>query len=105
MDDILSQLFATIESRRGGDESTSYTAQLLAQGVAGAGRKVNEEAGELLIATLKGDKQEISQEAADLLYHFLVLLAASEVNLTDVYAVLQARQGISGVAEKASRQQ
>jgi phosphoribosyl-ATP pyrophosphohydrolase len=101
--DILTRLAATIEARRGADASASYTAHLLAKGTAHAAKKVGEEAVETAIAAGQGDKAAIAAESADLIFHWLVLLAASGVSLDDVAAALEAREGRSGLDEKASR--
>ncbi len=101
--EILTRLQATIESRRGADPSSSYTAKLLAGGTPLAAKKFGEEAIETVIAALQGDKDAIAAESADLIYHWLVLLAASGVSLDEVAAKLEAREGTSGIAEKAAR--
>jgi len=100
--DVLGRLAATIESRKGGDPSASYTAKLLAD-PALAAKKLGEEAIETVIAAIQADKDHLSAESADLIYHWLVLLAAAGVSLDDVAAKLEAREGTSGLAEKASR--
>jgi phosphoribosyl-ATP pyrophosphohydrolase len=99
----LDLLWATIEQRRSGDPSKSYTAQLLSQGVAKAADKVTEEAAEAVAEARKGDGPLLAQETADLFYHVLVLLAACKVSPTEVAAALQSRTGQSGLEEKASR--
>lgn len=99
----IDRLFATIAARKGGDPSASYTAKLLSEGVAKCAKKVGEEAVETVIAAMSGDKAAIAAESADVLYHLLVLWAASGVTPEDVYAVLKAREARSGLAEKASR--
>lgn len=100
--DILARLVATIESRRGGDASASYTARLLADPSLAA-KKLGEEAIEAVIAATQGDKAALAAESADLIYHWLVVLAATGVSLGEVAAKLEAREGTSGLAEKASR--
>ncbi len=100
--DILQALVATIESRRGGDTSTSYTAQLLANRQR-AFQKLGEEATEAIIAGLSEDKAALAEEAADVLYHLLVALAAAHVPFEDVLTVLAERRGVSGLREKAAR--
>ncbi|MCC7266327.1 MAG: phosphoribosyl-ATP diphosphatase [Caulobacteraceae bacterium] len=99
---VLARLAATIEARRGADAGTSYTAQLLAD-PARAAKKLGEEAVETVIAAAQGDKAALASESADLVYHWLVLLAASGVTLDEVAAVLAKREGRSGLEEKASR--
>jgi len=101
--DILARLAATIEARKGADPESSYTAKLLAGGIDRPAKKFGEEAVETVIAAIQGDKDAIASESADLLYHWLVLLAASGVSLEDVAAKLEAREGVSGLAEKAAR--
>jgi len=90
------------EARKGADPAGSYTAQLLAD-PARAAKKLGEEAVETLIEGVKGDKDGVIAESADLLYHLLVLWAALDVKPDEVWAALRAREGISGIAEKASR--
>jgi len=97
------QLFATILARKGSDPSTSYTAKLLAAGVEKCAKKFGEEATEAVIAAIQKDKTELAKESADVLYHLLVLWAAGGITPQDVYAVLQSREGQSGLEEKASR--
>ena len=103
MAEILDRLFATIASRQGGDPGASYTAKLLAEGVEKCAKKFGEEATEAVIAAIQKDKTELAKESADVLYHLLVLWAASGITPQDVYAVLQSREGRSGLEEKASR--
>jgi phosphoribosyl-ATP pyrophosphohydrolase len=100
--DILARLAATIEGRKGGDPSASYTAKLLADPSLAA-KKLGEEAVEAVIAATQGDKDALAGESADLIYHWLVVLAAAGVSLDEVAAKLEAREGTSGLAEKASR--
>ena len=99
----LDKLFATIASRKGADPSQSYTAKLLAAGVEKCAKKFGEEATEAMIAAIQKDKGALAKESADVLYHLLVLWAASGITPDDVYAVLKAREGTSGLEEKASR--
>ena len=103
MSDVLERLAATIEARRGGDPAASHTARLLAAGPAKAAEKFGEEAVEAVIEAVRGDPGRLTAEAADVLYHLLVMLAASGVTLDDVLAELERREGTSGVAEKAAR--
>ena len=100
---ILERLSATIESRKGSDPESSWTARLLAQGPEKAAEKFGEEAVEAIIEAVKGDRAHLTCEAADVLYHLLVMLAAREVPLADVLAELERREGTSGIEEKASR--
>jgi phosphoribosyl-ATP pyrophosphohydrolase len=100
--DQLRQLQATIDARRGADPAGSYTAQLLAD-PARAAKKLGEEGVELAIAAVQGHRDAVAAESADLLYHWLVLLAACEVPPDTVAAALARRTGRSGLDEKASR--
>ena len=100
---IVARLAATIESRKGADPASSYTARLLAGGPHAAAKKLGEEAVETALAAVSGDKDAIAAESADLIYHWLVLLAATGVDLDAVAAKLAAREGRSGIEEKASR--
>ena len=100
--ETLERLAATIETRKGGDPSASYTARLLAD-PALAAKKLGEEAVETVIAAVAQGPDAIASESADLLYHWLVLLAASDVSLDAVADKLAAREGVSGLAEKAAR--
>ena len=107
--ETLERLAATIESRKGGDPTASYTAKLLADPSLAA-KKLGEEAVETVIAAVALKSQEggpdaLASESADLLYHWLVLLAASGVTLDAVADKLAAREGTSGISEKASRPQ
>ena len=103
MSEGLDRLFATIAARKGADPASSYTAKLLAEGVEKCAKKFGEEATETVIAAISRDKTELAKESADVLYHLLVLWAASGVTPEEVYAVLRAREGRSGLEEKASR--
>ncbi len=101
--DVLTRLMATIAARKGADPSTSYTASLLAKGPARCAKKFGEEAVEAALAGALRDKDELKAEAADVLYHLAVLLAANDLTFDDVAEVLAAREGMSGHEEKASR--
>jgi phosphoribosyl-ATP pyrophosphohydrolase len=100
---VLDRLAATIAARRGADPSTSHTAALLAKGPAKCAEKFGEEAVEAIIAAAQGDRAALTAEAADVLYHLMVMLAAQGLTLADVLAELERREGVSGVAEKAAR--
>jgi len=102
--DTLARLEATIAARRGADPAASYVAALFAKGRPRIARKLGEEAVELVVAALAEDRRALAGEAADLLFHLLVLLADADVPLADVLAELDRREGVSGIAEKASRQ-
>lgn len=101
--DPLDRLEATIHARRDAPDTTSYTAQLFARGRARIAQKLGEEAVETVIAALGPDPAKIIPEAADLLYHLLVLLADAGLTLADVRAELARREGVSGLDEKAAR--
>jgi phosphoribosyl-ATP pyrophosphohydrolase len=101
----LDKLFATILARRdAGDGVSSYTARLLSGGVAKCAKKFGEEAFEVALASVSGDKDHLAAESADVLYHLAVLWAAAGITPEEVYAQLKAREGQSGLAEKASRE-
>lgn len=102
-DDVLTSLAATIRARRADTAEKSYTRQLLDGGPKRCAKKLGEEATETVIAALSEDDAALRNEAADLLYHLLVLLEARSVGIDDVLAVLAGRMGISGHAEKAAR--
>ena len=101
-DDVVARLSAVIASRKGGDPAQSYTSKLLADPSLAA-KKLGEEAIEAVIAATQGDEAALAAESADLIYHWLVVLAAAGVSLDDVAARLEAREGTSGLAEKAGR--
>ena len=103
MSDTLSRLEATIAARRGADPASSYVAKLNARGLPKIAQKLGEEAVETVIAALAEDHAALVGEAADLLFHLLVLLGAKDVPLAEVLAELDRREGQSGIAEKASR--
>ncbi len=99
----LDDLYTTILSRKSADPSSSWTAQLLAKGPEKCAEKFGEEAVEAIIEAVKNDRAGLTSEAADVLYHLLVMLAARDVPLSDVLDELARRQSTSGVAEKAAR--
>lgn len=101
--DILARLETTIAQRRMGDPTASYVAKLNAKGIAKIAQKVGEEGTETVIAALAGDRAELVGEAADLIFHLMVLLSAKDVPLAEVLSELQRREGTSGIVEKASR--
>ena len=100
---VLHELAATIDARKSADPDSSWTAKLLAKGPEKCAEKFGEEAIEAIIEAVKGDRDGMVSEGADVLYHFLVMLAARDVELDDVLSELARRQGLSGIAEKASR--
>ena len=104
--DVLECLAATIRARRTATASgSSYTRQLLDAGPAGCAKKFGEEAIETVIAATSESEDKLKEEAADLLYHLLVLLESRSVSLEDVLSVLERRSGTSGLEEKSSRTQ
>ena len=102
-DHVLEHLYQVILARRGADPAQSNTAKLFAKGKTKIAQKLGEEAVETLIEGVKGNKGGVISESADLLYHLLVLWAAVEVKPDEVWDALRAREGISGIAEKAAR--
>ncbi|WP_417525361.1 phosphoribosyl-ATP diphosphatase [Marinovum sp.] len=100
---VLHELAATIEARKSADPESSWTAKLLAKGPGKCAEKFGEESIEAIIAAATGDRENLTYEAADVLYHLLVMLAARDIKLDDVLAELARRQGLSGLEEKASR--
>ena len=99
----LHRLAATIEARKSADPATSWTAKLLSQGPEKCAAKFGEEAVEAIIEAVKGDRDRLTAEAADVLYHLMVMLAVRDVTLDQVMAELERREGQSGIAEKAAR--
>ena len=97
-DHPIDRLFATIAACKGADPSTSYTAKLLNEGIARCAKKFGEESVETALAAVSGDKQALTSESADALYHLLVVWAAAGITPADVYAALAAREGQSGIA-------
>jgi phosphoribosyl-ATP pyrophosphohydrolase len=100
--EALTALSATIEARRGADPESSWTARLLADPSLCA-KKVGEEAVETALAAVQHDPEKLAHESADLIYHWMVLLAGAGVPLADVAAQLEARQARSGIEEKRAR--
>ena len=100
---FLISLEATLRERRGTDPKQSYVAKLHAKGIAKIAQKLGEEAVETVIAALAEDDAALTGEAADLLFHLLVLLDARGLRFADVVTELERREGLSGIAEKASR--
>ncbi|TGN59379.1 phosphoribosyl-ATP diphosphatase [Paracoccus liaowanqingii] len=99
----LHRLAATIEARKSADPDGSWTAKLLAKGPEKCAEKFGEEAVEAIIEAVRGDRARLTSEAADVIFHLLVMLAARDVTLADVEAELARREGVSGLAEKAAR--
>ena len=103
--DILDRLFADIAEKADGDPNTSYTASLIANAPDKPLRKLSEEVTEALIEAMRGDKEALARESADILYHLLVVWQAAGVKAEDVWQILADRQGVSGLVEKANRSQ
>lgn len=99
----LERLADTIMARKNGDPDSSWTAKLFAKGPDKCAEKFGEEAVEAIIEAVKGDRAKLTSEAADVLYHLLVMLASRDVTLAEVMVELERREGKSGIAEKASR--
>lgn len=103
MADTLKQLEDTIRQRRVADPALSYVARLFSKGREKIAQKVGEEATETIIASLSGDPAKLTSEAADLIFHLLILLEDGGVSLDAVLAELDRRDGVSGLDEKAAR--
>ncbi|GLS87019.1 phosphoribosyl-ATP pyrophosphatase [Cypionkella aquatica] len=99
----LERLGETILARKNADPESSWTAKLLAKGPEKCAEKFGEEAVEAIIEAVKGDRAKLTAEAADVVYHLLVMLAARDVSWGDVAAELERREGVSGIVEKATR--
>lgn len=99
----LDRLSSTIQDRKSADPDSSWTARLLAKGPEKCAEKFGEEAIEAVIEAVKGDRARLRAEAADVLYHLLVMLAARDLSLDDVLDELSRREGTSGLDEKAAR--
>lgn len=99
----LHRLAATIEARKSADPDSSWTAKLLAKGPEKCAEKFGEEAVEAIIEAVRGDRDRLTAEAADVVFHLLVMLAAHDLGLDDIEAELARREGRSGLAERASR--
>lgn len=105
MANVLTRLARTIESRKGEDENKSYAAKLFKRGPEKCAEKFGEEAIEAIIAAVKCDKKNLTEEAADVLFHLFVMLSARDVKFEDVLKELERREGKSGIIEKAERKQ
>jgi phosphoribosyl-ATP pyrophosphohydrolase len=101
--DVMDRLFSVVMSRRDADPAISHSARLLSRGVAKVAQKFGEEAVECLIEAVAGNHDALVAESADVLYHLIVVWAASGVSPDEVWAELKRREGISGIAEKAAR--
>lgn len=101
--ETLTKLEALLEARKTADADTSYVARLYTKGPHKIAQKVGEEAVETAMATAMADDNELVKEAADLLFHLMVLLKAKGMSLSDIASELARREGISGIEEKANR--
>ena len=99
----LERLWAEIEERRDADPDESWTARLLSRGPETCARKFGEEAVEAVVEAVRGDREALTAEAADVIYHLLVMLASRDVSLDSVLGELDRRAGVSGLSEKANR--
>jgi phosphoribosyl-ATP pyrophosphohydrolase len=100
---VLDRLWAVVTERRSADPSVSHSARLLSRGTPKVAQKFGEEAVECLIEAIAGNRDALIGESADVLYHLIVLWVDAGVRADEVWAELQRREGISGIAEKASR--
>ncbi|MDP1659333.1 MAG: phosphoribosyl-ATP diphosphatase [Methylotenera sp.] len=105
MNDIINRLAALLEQRKTADPQTSYVAKLYAKGIDSILKKVGEEAAETIIAAKNGDKEHLIYETADLWFHTLIMLVHAGLKPQDVLDELARREGLSGLVEKASRQE
>jgi phosphoribosyl-ATP pyrophosphohydrolase len=104
-DHVLDRLYLVIDSRKGADPETSYTARLFSRGRQQIAKKLGEEAVEAVIEGVRGDRPKLVGESADMLYHLLTLWAANNVKPDAVWTELARREGLGGLAEKAARKQ
>ncbi|MBS0522727.1 MAG: phosphoribosyl-ATP diphosphatase [Proteobacteria bacterium] len=100
---VLDRLYAVIDSRKGADPDTSYTARLFSRGRQQIAKKLGEEAVEAVIEGIRGDRPKLVGESADMLYHLLTLWAANNVKPSAIWNELARREGLGGLAEKAAR--
>jgi phosphoribosyl-ATP pyrophosphohydrolase len=103
--DVLDRIFAVIESRRQGNPDTSHTARLFHKGTRKIAQKVGEEAVEVVIEAIRRRRDRLIEESADLMYHLMVMWADAKLTPADVWAELSRREGISGLAREAAREQ
>jgi len=101
---ILDRLYKVIESRRGGDPETSHTAKLFQKGTRKIAQKVGEEAVETVIEAVRGKRDRLIAESADLMYHILVMWADAKIQPGEIWEELAKREGVSGLAEKRARE-
>jgi len=100
---VLDRLYKVIESRRSADPATSHTARLFQKGTRKIAQKVGEEAVEAVIEAVRGKRDRLVSESADLMYHLLVLWCDARINPAEVWQELARREGMSGIEEKESR--
>ncbi len=100
---ILDRLYQVIDSRRGADPAVSHTARLFQKGTRKIAQKVGEEAVEAVIEAVRGKRDRLVSESADLMYHLLVMWADARINPAEVWQELARREGMSGIEEKQSR--
>lgn len=103
MANVLTRLARKIEARKGGDEKNSYAAKLFARGPEKCAEKFGEEAIEAIIEAAQGNRKKLTAEAADVLFHLLIMLSSRGVKWEDVLEELERREGVSGIVEKQSR--
>ncbi len=103
MNEVLNNLFDTINSRKGDDPNKSYVASLFDKGRSKIAQKVGEEAVETCIEAVQGHQQQTAEESADLLFHLMILWADADISPTDITNILEKRMGVSGHDEKANR--
>ena len=103
--EVLDRIFAVIESRRQGNPDTSHTARLFHKGTRKIAQKVGEEAVEVVIEAIRRRRDRLIEESADLMYHLMVMWADAKLTPADVWAELSRREGISGLAREAAREQ
>jgi phosphoribosyl-ATP pyrophosphohydrolase len=101
---VIDRLFDVIESRRGADPAISHTARLFNKGTRKIAQKVGEEAVETVIEAVRNKRERLIEESADLMYHLLVLWADARIVPREIWAELARREGVSGIAEKESRE-
>lgn len=103
--EVLDRLFSVVLSRRDADPATSHSARLLARGTGKVAQKFGEEAVECVIEAVAGNRAALIAESADVLYHLIVVWVNAGLRADEIWAELERREGVSGVAEKASRVQ
>ncbi len=100
---VLDRLWDVVQTRRNADPALSHSARLLSRGTAKVAQKFGEEAVECLIEAVAGNREALAAESADVLYHLLVLWVSAGLHPSEVWAELERREGVSGIAEKAAR--